>query len=134
LPVLCVISLLTLVGRLIPLILISGDVMFGNIGKMMHLVGELKTRLPEMQKKLNEGRFTASVGGGVVKATVSGKMRIVGVELDRELLADVGPEVLEDLIKAAVHEAQEQAAAAAKAAMKELTGGAEIPGLGGLLG
>lgn len=108
--------------------------MFGNIGKMMHLVGELKTRLPEMQKKLNEGRFIASVGGGVVKATVSGKMRIVGVELDRELLADVGPEVLEDLIKAAVHEAQEQAAAAAKAAMKELTGGAEIPGLGGLLG
>jgi len=42
--------------------------------------------------------------------------------------------VLEDLIKAAVHEAQEQAADAAKEAMKELTGGAEIPGLGGLLG
>jgi len=108
--------------------------MFGNIGKMMHLVGELKTRLPEMQQKLTDGRFTASAGGGVVKATVNGKLRIVGVELDKDLLADVQAEVLEDLIKAAVHEAQEQAAQAAKEAMMELTGGAEIPGLGGLLG
>ncbi len=108
--------------------------MLGKIGKMMHMMGEVKTRLPEMQKKLNESQFTASVGGGVVKATVSGKLRIVGIELDKDLLADVSPEVLEDLIKAAVHEAQEQAADAAKEAMKELTGGAEIPGLGGLLG
>jgi nucleoid-associated protein EbfC len=108
--------------------------MLGKIGKMMHLVSELKTRLPEMQKKLNESQYTASAGGGVVKATVSGKLRIVGIELDKDLLADVSAEVLEDLIKAAVHEAQEQAANAAKEAMKELTGGAEIPGLGGLLG
>jgi len=108
--------------------------MFGNIGKMMNLVGQLKTRLPEMQQKLEEGRFTESAGGGVVKATVTGKMRIVGVELDKELLADVEPEVLEDLVTAAVAAAQEAAAEAAKAAMMELTGGAEIPGLGAMLG
>jgi nucleoid-associated protein EbfC len=108
--------------------------MFGNIGKMMQLVGELKTRLPEMQQKLEDGRFTAAAGGGVVKATVTGKMRIVGIELDKELLADVEPEVLEDMIKAAVASAQEEAASAAKAAMMELTGGAEIPGLSGMLG
>jgi len=108
--------------------------MFGKLGKMMHMVGELKTRLPEMQKKLNESQFTASAGGGVVKATVNGKLRIVGVELDKEMMSDVSTEVLEDLIKAAVQQAQEQAADAAKEAMKELTGGAEIPGLGGLLG
>jgi len=108
--------------------------MLGKIGKMMHMMGELKTRLPEMQKKLNESQYTASAGGGVVKATVSGKLRIVGIELDKALLGDVSPEVLEDMIKAAVHDAQEQAADAAKEAMKELTGGAEIPGLGGLLG
>jgi hypothetical protein len=108
--------------------------MLGNIGKMMKLVGQLKTRLPEMQKKLDEGKFTASAGGGVVKATVTGKMRIVGIKLDKDLLADVDYEVLEDLIKAAVAAAQEEAADAAKAAMKELTGGVEIPGLSGMLG
>jgi len=108
--------------------------MLGNIGKMMKLVGELKTRLPEMQKKLDEGKFTASAGGGVVKATVTGKMRIVGIKLDKDLLGDVSYEVLEDLIKASVAAAQEKAADAAKAAMKELTGGVEIPGLSGMLG
>ena len=108
--------------------------MLGNIGKMMKLVGELKTRLPEMQKKLDEGKFTASAGGGVVKATVTGKMRIVGIKLDKDLLGDVSYEVLEDLIKAAVAAAQEKAADAAKEAMKELTGGVEIPGLSGMLG
>jgi nucleoid-associated protein EbfC len=108
--------------------------MLGNIGKMMKMVGELKTRLPEMQDKLDSGRFTAAAGGGVVKATVTGKMRIVGIELDKDLLADIETEVLEDLIKAAVAGAQEEAAAAAKAAMQELTGGVDIPGLGGMLG
>ena len=108
--------------------------MLGNIGKAMKLIGDLKTRLPEMQKKLDSGRFTASAGGGVVEATVTGKMRIVGIKLDKELLVDVDAEVLEDLVKAAVAAAQEEAADAAKAAMKELTGGVEIPGLGGMLG
>jgi len=108
--------------------------MFGNIGKAMKLIGELKTRLPEMQKKLDEGEFTASAGGGVVSATVTGKMRIVEIKLDKDLLVDVETDVLEDLIKAAVSAAQEKAADAAKAAMMELTGGVEIPGLGGMLG
>lgn len=108
--------------------------MFGNIGKAMKLIGELKTRLPEMQKKLDAGRFTASAGGGVVEATVTGKMRIVGIKLDKDLLADVDTEVLEDLVKAAMAAAQEKAADAAKAAMMELTGGVEIPGLSGMLG
>ena len=108
--------------------------MFGNIGKAMKLIGELKTRLPEMQKKLDAGRFTASAGGGAVKATVTGKMRIVGIKLDKDLLADVDTEVLEDLVKTAVAAAQGKAADAAKAAMKELTGGVEIPGLSGMLG
>ncbi|MBL7219676.1 MAG: YbaB/EbfC family nucleoid-associated protein [Phycisphaerae bacterium] len=108
--------------------------MLGNIGKMMKVFGELKTRLPEMQKKLDDGRFTASAGGGVVEATVTGKMRIVGIKLDKDLLTDVGAEVLEDLIKAAVAGAQEEAADAAKEAMKELTGGVEIPGVSGMFG
>jgi DNA-binding protein YbaB len=42
--------------------------------------------------------------------------------------------MIEDMIKAAVSSAQQQAAEAASEAMKELTGGMEIPGLGGMLG
>jgi len=108
--------------------------MFGNIGKMMKFIGEMKTRLPEMQKKLDETTYQAATGGGAVRASVTGKMRIVDVKLDKDLLADANIEMVEDLIKAAVAAAQEKAAKAAKAAMMELTGGANIPGLDAMLG
>ena len=109
--------------------------MFGNIGKMMKLVGEMKTRLPEMQAKLAAARFTAEAGGGAVKAVVSGKGTLVELSIDPAALA--GPqmtaETLADAIKEAVAAAQERASQAAQAAMHELTGGMEIPGMGGMM-
>jgi len=107
--------------------------MFGNLGKMMKLASELKTKLPEMQQRLAESEYTAEAGGGGVAATVNGKMALVGLKISKELLADPevarDPEMLSDLVKAAVSAAQEKAAAAARQAMTELTGGMEIPGL-----
>jgi len=107
--------------------------MFGNLGKMMKLAGELKAKLPEMQEKLGKAEYTAGAGGGAVSATVNGKMTLVGLKISKELLADPevarDPEMLSDLVKAAVSAAQEKAAAAARQAMTELTGGMEIPGL-----
>ncbi len=105
--------------------------MFGNIGKIMKLMGELKTKLPEMKQKLADSRFTAQAGGGAVKATVTGKLTVVGIEFDKSLLSDpnLTPEMLGDLATAAISAAQELAIAAATEAMKELTGGVEIPGM-----
>jgi DNA-binding YbaB/EbfC family protein len=108
--------------------------MFGDIGKMLKLVGEIKTKLPEMRQKLAESEFSAQAGGGAVRATVNGQLALVDVQIDKELLADGDAEMLEDSIKAAVSAAQAQAAKAAAEAMKELTGGMDIPGLEGLIG
>lgn len=105
--------------------------MFGNISKMMKLAGQMKTKLPEMQAKLAASEYTAEAGAGAVKATVNGKLALIDVKIDRELLADCNAsgdvEMLEDLIKAAVSSAQRQAADAAAEAMMELTGGMELP-------
>lgn len=107
--------------------------MFGNLGKIVKLAGEMKTRLPEIKKKLENSTFTAEAGGGVVSATVNGKGLIADVKLDKDLLADTDAEMLEDLIKAAVSAAQDKAAEASKQAMAELTGGMDIPGLNDML-
>ena len=109
--------------------------MFGNLGKMMKVASELKTKMPEMQARLAASEFTAETGGGVVTATVNGKFALVGIQIKPEVLADgeLDCEMLEELIKAAVGAAQAKAAEAAAEAMQELTGGMDIPGLSGMM-
>ena len=109
--------------------------MFGDLGKIMKLAGEMKRRMPEMRERLAAAEFSAHAGGGAVQAVVNGKMQLTGLKLSEELLndGDLSLEMLEDLIKAAVSAAQAQAAQAGEQAMKELTGGMDLPGLGDLM-
>ncbi len=108
--------------------------MFGNLGKMMKVARDMKEKMPAMQEQLNAREFTADAGGGVVSATVNGKMQLVGVKIARELTTGGDPAILEDLITAAVSAAQAAAGEAAVEMMNELTGGMQLPGLDGLLG
>jgi len=103
--------------------------MFGDLGKMMALAGKLKTELPRMKQRLAASEFTADAGGGAVRATVNGKMQILGLKIVPEAVAEGDVEMLADLIKAAVAAAQEKAAEAARAALEELTGGVKLPGM-----
>jgi DNA-binding protein YbaB len=108
--------------------------MFGDIGKMLKLAGEMKTKLPEMQARLAASKYTAAAGGGAARATVNGKGALVELWIDPAALRDpqMTADMLADVVKAAITAAQEQATLASQQAMKELTGGMEIPGLTGL--
>ncbi len=114
--------------------------MFGDIGKMMKMVGQMKKRLPEMREKMANSEFTAEITApesqrgttGTVRATVSGRGTLLDLRIEPEVLdRDDTPaqmaEMLEDITAAAVKAAQEKAADAIKEAMNELTGGAELP-------
>ncbi len=109
--------------------------MFGDLGKMLKTAQQMKSKMPEMQAKLASAEYTATAGGAVI-ATVNGKLALTDIKIDQAAAADLSGdmEILADLIKAAVGAAQQQAAQAAAEAMKELTGGIDIPGLDGLLG
>ena len=109
--------------------------MFGDLGKIIKLVGDVKTKLPEMREKLADSQYTAVAGGEMVTVTVNGKMQLVDLKLSEHLLEDenVSLDMLEDLIKTAVSAAQSQAAQAVKDAVKELTGGMDLPGLSELM-
>ena len=105
--------------------------MFGDIGKMMKMAAQMKAKMPEMQAKLATSEFTADAGGGMIQATVNGKFALIDIKIDKRVFADGDAEMLEDMVKAAVSSAQAKAAQGAAEAMKELTGGIELPpGLG----
>ncbi len=108
--------------------------MFGDIGKMMKVARDVKEKMPAMKAELDDRQFTADAGGGVVSATVNGKMQVTDVKIAPQLLADGDAEMLADLITVAIGSAQKQAAEAVAEMMQQLTGGMNLPGLEGLLG
>ena len=102
----------------------------GNMNNLMKQAQRMQRQMEEQQKELEEKEFTASVGGGVVKVTVSGKREVTNVELAEEA-DDI--ETLQDLIVAAVNEAMRQVDEASSQSMGKLAGGlgGSLGGLGG---
>ena len=105
--------------------------MFGNMGKMLKLAAEMKTKLPELKEELAAVEYSASSKEGDLTATVNGKMRLVGLDLPEGM--DLSPRELADRIIFAVTTAQVKAQEEFMERFKELTGGVDLPGLSELM-
>ena len=108
---------------------------FGGSAGMMRQQ-EMQQKLQEMQEAMNRAQedveakeFTATVGGGVVTATVNGKKVVTAISIKPEAVDPEDVEMLQDLVISAVNEALRQADEAMESAMGALTGGLNIPGL-----
>ena len=98
-----------------------------NIQQMMK---QAQVMQEKMQKEMEELRVDASAGGGVVTVQMKGNHEITGLKIDPEALKDEDAEMLQDMIVAAVNEANRKV----DEAMKGKLGGMLPPGLGGLFG
>ncbi len=96
---------------------------------MIKQAQKMQQDMMRMQAELEEKTYTASAGGGVVEATVTGKNRVTAVKIQPEAVDPDDVEMLEDLIVAAISEAMNQAENAASEQMKKITGGMNIPGM-----
>ena len=103
----------------------------GNLAKMAQ---QMQADMARAQQELDELRVEGSAGGGVVKAVVSGKLDIVSVTIDPEVVDPDDLDDLQDLVVAAVADAQTNAKAAADEKMNTLAGGMGLPGGLGLPG
>ena len=97
---------------------------------------EMQQKLQEMQEAMSHAQesveareFTATVGGGVVSATVSGKKVVTAVNIKPEAVDPEDVEMLQDTVIAAVNEAMRMADAEAANNMSRLTGGLNVVGL-----
>ena len=90
-------------------------------------VQKMQADVQAAQAALAEERVEASVGGGLVKATVTGDGALVTISIDPSAVDPADVETLEDLVVAAVHEATRLAKE-----MQQEKLGAATSGLGGL--
>lgn len=109
--------------------------MFKGLGNLADMAGlmkrvmEMKSRVEEIKESLGNEHVEGVAGGGMVKVVMTGKMEVVSVAIERDVISQEEPELLETLTKAAFNDAIAKAHALVKERMKEVAGGLEIPGL-----
>ena len=101
-----------------------------NIQKMMQQAQQMQENL---QKQLREATVEATAGGGMVTVVMNGVKEIQGLRIDPEVVSPDDVEMLQDLIVAAVSDAQRRADELASqrmgGMMGGMMGGLKIPGL-----
>ena len=100
-----------------------------NQAAMMKQVQKMQQDMLRMQEEMERKTYTATTGGGMVKAEVNGKHEIVSLEINPEAVDPDDVEMLQDMVIAAVNEAMRSAEADAANSMSQMTGGLNLGGL-----
>ncbi len=99
----------------------------GDMAGMMKKAQEMQTKMAEMQDELHNITVTGESGAGLVKATASAKGELKALDIDPSNFYGDDKEVVEDLILAAIKDAQSKASEKAQEEMGKLTEGLGLP-------
>ena len=97
-----------------------------NIGKMMKDLQKMQTK---MQEDLQTLEVEGSAGGGIVTARMNGKKELLALNLGADAITPEDPEMMQDLIIAAINEAGRKVDAEIQRVTQGMAGGMKIPGL-----
>lgn len=101
-----------------------------DLQKMMKQAQKMQEDLLKAQETLGEQSVEGTAGGGAVTVKANGHKEITAIRIRPEAVDPDDVETLEDLVLAAVRDAQAKAAAMAENQMNGLTGGLNLPGFG----
>jgi DNA-binding YbaB/EbfC family protein len=102
------------------------------MGQLMRQAQEMQQKMAALQEEAANIHVTATAGGGMVTATSNGKQEITALAIEKDVVNPDDVEMLQDLILAAVAEAQRKSRERMAQEMEAVTGGMNIPGMGGL--
>ena len=94
-----------------------------NMQQLMKQAQQMQQNMAKLHEELAQREFSASAGGGAVKATVTGAKLLKALEIDPDCVDPEDLEMLQDMILAAVNEALRTAEETVSAEMGKLTGG-----------
>ncbi len=101
----------------------------GGQAAMLQRLQDMQAQMQKTQEEIEATDFTASAGGGVVEATVTGAKELKDIKIDPEAVDPEEVEMLQDMIIAAVNEALRKAEEAMSKGIEAAKGGLSIPGL-----
>ena len=99
----------------------------GDMAGMMKKAQEMQGKMAELQEEMHNITVEGESGAGLVKATASAKGDLKSLDIDPSIFNGDDKEVVEDLILAAIKDAQQKAQAKAQEEMSKLTEGLGLP-------
>jgi nucleoid-associated protein EbfC len=100
-----------------------------GLGNIFKQAQDLQERLAKVQEEAASKTVDSSAGGGMVTATVNGKLEVVHLRIDPQIVQPGDVEMLQDLIVAAVNQGIRNAQQLVAEEMSKVTGGLKLPGL-----
>tara|TARA_Y100001933_G_C18531403_1_gene369175 strand:+ start:90 stop:479 length:390 start_codon:yes stop_codon:yes gene_type:complete len=99
----------------------------GDMAKMMKAAQEMQQKMAALQEEMHQVTVTGESGAGLVKATCTAKGELKALDIDPSIFNAEDKEVVEDLILAAIKDAQSRAQEKVKEEMGKLTESMGLP-------
>ena len=100
-----------------------------NMADMFGRIAEMQQKMAETQAALAQKTVTVEAGGGMVKVTANGALRVTAIKIDPDAVDTDDRELMEDLIVAGVNKALEEAERMRAEEMRNVAGGLLPPGM-----
>jgi nucleoid-associated protein EbfC len=100
-----------------------------NLSDMLKQAQGLQTKISELYDRLADKKVVGTSGGGMVTVEVNGRMEVLSVRIDRDMVGPEDFEMLEELITAACNSALGRARDMVAEEMRGVGGGVNLPGL-----
>jgi nucleoid-associated protein EbfC len=101
--------------------------MMTNLQQILQMGQQMQARFTELQTELGKQTVSCSSGGGMVTVNADGRGRVRQIKIDSAVVDPSDVEMLEDLVLAAVTEAQQRAQHLYEEELKKLAGGLSLP-------
>jgi DNA-binding YbaB/EbfC family protein len=102
------------------------------LGDLMRQAQKLQEEMQKTQEEAKKKTAEATAGGGMVTVVASGAGELLSIKVEKDVVNPDDVEMLQDLILAACNEALRRAQDMVNEEMSKLTGGLQLPGIGGL--
>jgi nucleoid-associated protein EbfC len=98
-----------------------------NFQQLLQIGQQMQAKMSQLQTELGNKVITTSSGGGMVTANADGRGHIRSIKIDPSVVQSGDVEMLEDLVLAAVSDAQQRAQQVMEEEMKRVAGGLPLP-------